>query len=234
MRARSRPTLQANERPSPLLPRRKKGARRGRAHGPPGRAITTGGRPPRNSTVRAQQKSPALHRSSAHLVSLAVHRDPLSPHLILFNGRRVAVGRDVLADGDDLFRGSPTDHARGRGERHRPHLVIAPHRDRGVRVLELGVRDRTSDGYRFARIVTAPPVMPQGGTRQQCESAKEDDASHHRSLQKTWHCQPKRVIVPSLSGKWLWRGHQLFEIGYLTTPETQHGLCNGRVMRFLR
>src|SRR3984893_18486496 len=201
MRARSRPTLQANERPSPLLPRRKKGARRCARHWPRGRDITSGGGPPQNSTVRAQQKFPALHRSSAHLVGLAVHRDPLSPHLILFNRRRVAIGRDVLADGDDLFRGSATAQARGRGERHRPHLVIAPHRDRGVRVLELGGHDRTSDGYRFARIVTAPPVMPQGGTRQQCESAKEDDTSHHRSLQRNLALPTQARHVPSLSGK---------------------------------
>src|SRR5262245_48271799 len=110
---------------------------------------------------------------------LTVDRDPLSPHLIFFNRRWVAVGRDVLADGDDLFRRSATAHARGGRERHRPHLVIAPHRDGGVRVLELGGHDRTGNGHRFTCVVTAPPVMRESGARQQREGGKEDDGSHH-------------------------------------------------------
>src|SRR5262249_32899524 len=116
MRARSRPTRQAGERPLSLLRRRTKRARRCARHWPPGRAIATGGWPRQSPTVRAQRKSPAVHRSSAHLVGLTVDRDPLSPHLIFFNRRWVAVGRDVLADGDDLLGRSATTHARGRRE----------------------------------------------------------------------------------------------------------------------
>src|SRR5262245_49853356 len=198
MRARSPPTLRAGGRPSPPRRRRKKRARRCDRHWPPDRAIATDGWQRRNPTVRAQRKSPALHRSSAHLVGLTVDRDPLSPHLIFFNRRWVAVGRDVLADGDDLFRRSATAHARGGREGHRPHLVIAPHRDGGVRVLELGGHDRTGDGHRFTCVVTAPPVMRESSARQQREGGKEDDGSHHRGSKEEWH---KRVIVPSLSGK---------------------------------
>ena len=52
--------------------------------------------------IPAQRKSPGPPR----FVGLAVDSDPLGTHLILFNRGWIAVGRDVLADRDDLFRRS--------------------------------------------------------------------------------------------------------------------------------
>src|SRR5262249_60194662 len=105
--------------------------------------MTIGGWPRRSWTVRGRQKSPAPHRSSAHLVGLAHNRDPLSSHLILYNSRRIAVGGNVLPDGNHLFRCSAVVHARGRRERHGPELIAALHRDRGGAGLGLLCNKRT-------------------------------------------------------------------------------------------
>src|SRR5262245_6941953 len=65
--------------------------------------METGGWPRRSRTVRVQRRTPAPRPSSTHLVGLAADCDPLGPHLILLNRRWIAVGRDVLPDGDDLI-----------------------------------------------------------------------------------------------------------------------------------
>jgi hypothetical protein len=81
-----------------------------------------------------------------------------------------------------VLRGSTTAHTRDGRERYRPDLVAALYHDRRVRVLELGGQDRTGDGQRFVRVVTAPAVMREGGARQQREGEKEDDSSRNRCL----------------------------------------------------
>src|SRR5215510_11435561 len=128
--------------------------------------METGGWPRRSRTVRAQRRTPAPRPSSTHLVGLAADCDPLGPHLILLDRRWIAICRNVLPDGNDLVRSSTTAHARDGRERHRPDLVTAPHRDRGVWVLKLRGQDRTGNGHRFIRIVAAPAVMREGRTSQ--------------------------------------------------------------------
>src|SRR6478609_782813 len=80
----------------------------------------------------------------------------------------------------------------------------------------------------LACTVTAPAMVRDGGARHQCERRNEQDRSHHRCLQESL---PPRIASPTRTGRYA----GVVEVPtYRTTPEMQHGLRAGRVMRFLR
>src|SRR4030095_3253646 len=100
-------------------------------------------------TVRARRRSPAPHRSSTHLVGLAVDRDPLSAHLIGRRRRRIAIRRDRLAARNDLFAGAAAGHARRGCQRYCPHFALAAYRDERMRILVFRGDDRASNRDRL-------------------------------------------------------------------------------------
>src|SRR5262245_51535426 len=89
----------------------------------------------RDPTVRARRRSPAPPQSSTHLVGLAVDRDPLSPHLVRRRRGGIAIGRDLVANRNDLLAGATARHAGRWRQRHCPDLARVAHRDGGMWVL---------------------------------------------------------------------------------------------------